>query len=95
PGSGRISYQYDLENRLIKVEPKPQEKQEFTFSVPLYPGWNFFSLPVIPKDTNISRVLGSLHFGADYDQVARYNSTRNSGDTYLNWGHVPSENFKR
>ena len=84
PGSGRLRYSYDLENHLAKVEPKPQEKQEFALSVLLSPGWNFFSLPVIPKDTNISRVLGSLRLGADYDQVTRYNSTTKSWEMFTN-----------
>ncbi|MBI3292862.1 MAG: hypothetical protein HYZ73_08675, partial [Elusimicrobia bacterium] len=57
---------YDAENRLVEVTTA----QEQTVTVRFEPGWNFFSLPVIPDDTRITSLLPT--FGTDFESVARY-----------------------
>ncbi len=56
---------YDAENRLTEVATT----QEETLSVTFHPGWNFFSLPVIPEDGSISVFFPS--FTQDFEQIAR------------------------
>ncbi len=58
-------YSYDAENRLVEVKTAPEE----TVTVTFHPGWNFFSLPVIPEKTSVSAVLPN--FSANFEQVAR------------------------
>ncbi|MCX5715098.1 MAG: DUF6443 domain-containing protein [Candidatus Omnitrophica bacterium] len=84
PSRGKVKYSYNLENRLVKVEPKEQARQEFTFTLRLNPGWNLFSLPIIPKDSDILQVLKNLRSGSDYDQVARYNSASKTWEMFSN-----------
>jgi len=75
----QYSYEYDTQNRLTKATIQ-NPAETLTVSIPLQPGWNFVSLPVIPTgavrsgDTYtipITQALSSLVFGTDYDQVSR------------------------
>lgn len=59
---------YDAENRLLEVKTAKEETINVTFS----PGWNFFSLPVIPSNTAITSVLSS--FSTNFEQVSRYDN---------------------
>ncbi|MBI3021625.1 MAG: hypothetical protein HYY59_06495 [Candidatus Omnitrophica bacterium] len=61
---------YDAENRLVEVKTAPEE----TVTVRFEPGWNFFSLPVIPADSHISALFPT--FAQDFEQVARVNEHR-------------------
>jgi RHS repeat-associated protein len=81
PQRGKARHYYDAENRLIKITP---ESSEMSFTLYLRPGWNFVSLPVIPKDARILEVLKSLNFGSDYDQVARYNPENKTWEMFRN-----------
>ena len=58
---------YDAENRLTQAETA----QEATVELHFQPGWNFFSLPVIPDDAHITSVFGSS-FSQNFEQVAWY-----------------------
>jgi RHS repeat-associated protein len=68
---GSKQFFYDEENRLIKV--KTRGTNAFTSSTYLSPGWNLFSLPVIPDDLKITEALSSI--SGQYDQVSRYKTT--------------------
>jgi len=81
PSRGRVKYYYDVQNNLVRVEP---QRPEFSFSVNLKPGWNFISLPVVPRDSNILQVLKGLRFGLDYDQVARFNPASKTWEMFTN-----------
>lgn len=59
-----------------------------TFDVPLYPGWNTVSVPLIPLNTSVGALLSEV---ADIESVWQYNSQlqqwlvyRPSGDLSLN-----------
>ncbi len=58
------SLAYDPENRLIEVKTAPEETVTVTFQ----PGWNFFSLPVIPDDLRISEIFSNF---TDFEQISR------------------------
>jgi len=64
-------YEYDIENRLTKVKKEAGDRT--TVSIQLKPGWNLFSLPVIPDNPKVSVILSGLTFGTDYDELARFN----------------------
>ncbi|MDP3703655.1 MAG: RHS repeat-associated core domain-containing protein, partial [Candidatus Omnitrophota bacterium] len=70
-------FQFDAENRLVQVDVPTTE----TVSVTLAPGWNFFSLPVIPNDLSIAAVFPS--FGTDFDQISRYNPAADRFEHYV------------
>lgn len=76
PEPGALSEQiaqrfaYDAENRLLEVATAPEE----TVSVTFHPGWNFFSLPVIPDDASIAALFPT--FAADFEQIARIHEPR-------------------
>src|SRR3990167_5079267 len=57
---------YDAENRLVEVRTAPEE----TITVTFKPGWNFFSLPVIPEDASISALFPN--FSSDFEQIAKF-----------------------
>ena len=59
------TFSYDAENRLVGVKTAPTESVTVTFT----PGWNFFSLPVIPDDASVSALF--QNFSADFEQIAR------------------------
>ncbi|MBI5050671.1 MAG: hypothetical protein HZC11_07350 [Nitrospirae bacterium] len=65
---GDLSLTYDVENRLKEAQRVPP--QPVTISITLKPGWNFFSLPVIPQDTKVSSVLAQI--SGKYSQISRY-----------------------
>ncbi|MEW6008874.1 MAG: toxin TcdB middle/N-terminal domain-containing protein [Candidatus Omnitrophota bacterium] len=67
---GNKLFTYDKENRLTQVEAVGTASARV--SINLTPGWNFFSLPVIPSDLKISSVLSRI--ATKYDQVSRYNA---------------------
>jgi len=75
-------YQYDAENRLIKVTRNVTNLA--TASMHLTPGWNFMSLPVKPDDSKISSVLAGLTPGVDYDQVSRFNPVSGKFQNFVN-----------
>jgi RHS repeat-associated protein len=57
---------YDAENRLVEVATP----QETTVEVTFQPGWNFFSLPVIPEDGAVAVLLPT--FAQDFEQIAKF-----------------------
>jgi len=63
------TFEYDIENRLKSVKKEAGERT--TVSMQLDPGWNLFSLPVIPDNSKISAILSNLSFGADYDPTRK------------------------
>jgi len=63
-------YEHDVKNRLEKV--KRSLSGESTFVKELSSGWNFLSIPVMPNDTTVSAMLGSID--SKYDQVSTYNN---------------------
>jgi RHS repeat-associated protein len=65
---GDLSLTYDVESRLKEAQRAPP--QPVTISITLKPGWNFFSLPVIPQDTKVSSVLAQI--SGKYSQISRY-----------------------
>ncbi|GEM_PF-1026701 len=72
PSTGDFAAQrlaYDAENRLIRVDTAPEETVELHFA----PGWNFFSLPVIPDDAHITAIFPN--FSADFEQLAWFDAT--------------------
>jgi len=76
-------HSYDAENRLVEVTTS----QPATVSVTLQPGWNFFSLPVIPDDLATSAIFPT--FSADLEQFVR----RNPDGTFAHFlGHAPKFN---
>jgi len=76
-------FTYDYDNRLTKVESGTLTN-EIELSIDLRPGWNFISIPVIPSNTEIISVFSNLIFGADYDQVSRYNSQTAQFEHFVN-----------
>jgi len=74
-------YEYDVENRLTKV--KKETGDRVSVSIQLKPGWNLFSLPVIPDNPKISVVLSGLNFGTDYDELARFNAETQTFQYYF------------
>jgi len=56
---------YDAENRLEEVKTTPGTTYTFTFK----PGWNFFSLPVIPSNRSISVLFPN--FTTNFEVIAR------------------------
>lgn len=75
------TFSYDAENRLIQAA----SDEEITVVISLRPGWNFFSLPVVPQDLKINQVLSGLAFGnTGYDQVSRWNPDTQTFEQYVN-----------
>jgi RHS repeat-associated protein len=66
------TFTFDAENRLTEVALSPQEAVSVTFK----PGWNLFSLPVIPTDRNVAAVF--QNFAEDFEQIAKYSGVGNS-----------------
>ncbi len=67
--SGVRQFTYDIENRLTEVQ-SPKEEYVSNYEIPLKPGWNFISLPVIVTE-DISAILA--YSGITKAQVSRYN----------------------
>ncbi|MEW5757990.1 MAG: toxin TcdB middle/N-terminal domain-containing protein [Candidatus Omnitrophota bacterium] len=65
-----VAYDYDVNNRLVEV--RNEQQLEKTVEVTLNPGWNTFSLSVIPNDLAVTSVLNELSL-SDYLQVSRLN----------------------
>ena len=65
-GVTQKSYVYDFENRLKRLN-----ESGFSYNTHLDPGWNFFSLPGHPVDTDIASVLEGIHFPSDVEQISR------------------------
>lgn len=61
----RQDFVFDAENRLVEVKTA----QETTVSVTFQPGWNFFSLPVLPEHTAVADLFPE--FAQDFEQIAR------------------------
>ncbi|MDP3723997.1 MAG: RHS repeat-associated core domain-containing protein, partial [Candidatus Omnitrophota bacterium] len=61
-------FSYDAENRLTEVQTAPEETVTLRFE----PGWNFFSLPVIPDDLHITALFPT--FAADFEQLAWFDA---------------------
>ncbi|MBI3319284.1 MAG: hypothetical protein HYZ89_01680, partial [Candidatus Omnitrophica bacterium] len=59
---------YDAENRLTEVQTAPEE----TVTLHFEPGWNFFSLPVIPDDPHITAIFPT--FSPDFWQIAWFDA---------------------
>ena len=70
-------FEYDAENRLATVATAPDETVTATFK----PGWNFFSLPVIPEDGAVAVLLPS--FAQDFEQLAKFEPATNSFKHYV------------
>ncbi len=73
------SLEYDQENRLVKVTNLATKA-----TIRLEPGWNFFSLPLVPAKSKITEVLKELTFGTDYDQISRYDAATQTWQYYVN-----------
>ncbi len=69
--------EYDEENRLARVTNLATKA-----TIRLEPGWNLFSLPLLPADTRITSVLKGYQFGRDYDQVSRFDA---ASQTWQHW----------
>src|SRR3989338_9988180 len=70
-------FSYDAENRLVEVKTAPDASVEVTF----HPGWNFFSLPVIPEDGAVVVLLPS--FAQDFEQLAKFDPAAGSFSHYV------------
>lgn len=82
PDSKTSNYTYDYENRLTEVAPDPSNKStSASVSLTLKPGWNFFALPVVPEDLEISSVFSGISSG--YSQVSRYNPEKDKFEHYV------------
>jgi RHS repeat-associated protein len=88
---GKQTFSYDIENRLTELEGPAKQVSPRTFDLILSPGWNFFSLPVIPDSSSvipaqagIQEVFSSLTFNTDYDQISRYNADKEDFAHYNN-----------
>jgi len=75
---GGQELEYDYENRLTSVVGQANIEVRFE------PGWNFFSIPIIPDDPDVEGVLSGLTFGSDYSQVSRYNAETDEFENYVN-----------
>ena len=51
-----------------------------SYSITLYTGWNLISLPIVPTNTAISSVLGTLNDVAKIDVIYKYNPLASSVD---------------
>ena len=80
---GSKVFSYDCENRLAQVSDVASGGV-ITVNISLKAGMNFFSLPVMPDNTNITSVLSSLTFGTDYTQVSRYNAITRKFEHWVN-----------
>jgi len=78
-------FSYDAENRLAQVKTAPEETVAVTFQ----PGWNFFSLPVMPDNASIAAVLPD--FSANFEQVGRFDSAANEFRYYV--GNAAFDDF--
>ena len=76
---------YDAENRLVDVQTPTEE----TVTVRLDPGWNFFSLPVIPASASIETVLPT--FAQDLEQVVSYEPSTKTFKHYV--GNAAFDDF--
>jgi RHS repeat-associated protein len=81
---GKQTFSYDIENRLTELEGPAKQSSPRTFDLTLSPGWNFFSLPVIPAQAGIQEVFSSLSFNTDYDQISRYDPDKKDFAHYNN-----------
>ena len=66
---------YDAENRLVDVKTP----QETTITLMFKPGWNFFSLPVIPDDPSITAIFPN--FSSDFEQIAWFDANPQTPDS--------------
>ncbi len=64
-------FAYDAENRLVKVDTAQDDTESVTFK----PGWNFFSLPVIPDNSSVAAIFPN--FSRDFEQIAKFVPTSN------------------
>lgn len=78
---GDFRFSYDVENRLTEVSKEGQPEQSLSFELSLKPGWNFFSLPLIPDDPKITSVLAPI--SGKYKQVSRYNNQSQGFEHYV------------
>src|SRR3989338_5151399 len=78
-------FSYDAENRLVEVKTAPDASVEVTF----HPGWNFFSLPVLPEDGAVVVLLPS--FAQDFDQIAKFDTA--TGGFSHNVGNPTFDDF--
>ena len=76
---------YDTENRLVEVKTAKEETSTLTFK----PGWNFFSLPVIPNNLSIASIFPT--FATDFEQVAKFDAATNSFKHYV--GNAKFDDF--
>jgi len=70
-------YSYDAENRLVEVKAPSTETVAVTFQ----PGWNFFSLPVMPEDASVSTLFPT--FAQNFEQLAKFEPTTNTFKHYV------------
>ena len=65
-GGTTQTFTFDVENHVTKVALDPTETVTVTFK----PGWNLFSLPVVPSNAAISSLLPS--FSSNFEQIAKW-----------------------
>ncbi len=63
---------YDTDNRLVQVETPEEDSVTLTFA----PGWNFFSLPIVPDNPSIASLF--TNFSRDFEQLARFDAATNT-----------------
>ncbi|MDD5005589.1 MAG: SpvB/TcaC N-terminal domain-containing protein [Candidatus Omnitrophica bacterium] len=79
----QTNYYYDFESHLTRAEQIYPQGQAATVTLNFQPGWNFFSLPVVPQDSQISQIFSGLQIGTDYDQISRYSPETDSFQNYV------------
>jgi len=77
------NYYYDQESHLTRVERVYSSGQTVNVTFEFEPGWNFFSLPVVPEDERIEVIFNDLEFNLDYDQISRYVPETDSFQHYV------------
>jgi RHS repeat-associated protein len=58
--SEQTNYSYDYESHLTKVEQIYPEGSEMEVALHFEPGWNFFSLPLVPADPSVAATFSNL-----------------------------------
>ena len=79
------TFTFDAENRLSETHKGATEQVTLTFQ----PGWNFFSLPLVPSNLTITSVFPT--FAADFEQVAQFNPSTGKFTHYV--GSVGFDDF--
>ncbi|MFH1777531.1 MAG: RHS repeat-associated core domain-containing protein [Candidatus Omnitrophota bacterium] len=87
------NFAYNIENRLTRVQGTTSSAP-ISIDLTLSHGWNYFSLPVIPDDNQITAIFNELTFGTDYDQISRYNPAEGDFDNFNNTAYNQFETIE-